>query len=217
MPSPRPVVLVAVFALLVAAACSGSGGAPIHTASPSAGPSAGPTAPTGGAPATATIETSLGPIVIALTPETAPIAVANFVKLAESGYYDDVIFHRLVPDFIIQAGDGQYGKLSAYDPARVGFGGPGYTIKDEPVIGDYVRGAVAMARTSEPDSAGSQFFICLADLSARLPKSGGYVIFGQVVSGIEVVDAIAAGPNSGNPDNRALTPVAMTRVTISPP
>ena len=138
------------------------------------------------------------------------------MKLAQSGYYDGVVFHRLVPGFVIQGGDGQYGKADAYDAQRVGQGGPGYTIKDEPVVGDYVRGAVAMARTPAPDSQGSQFFICLDDLTGRLDKAGGYVIFGQVVSGMDVVDAIAAMPNGGEPANQALDPVPMTKVTIAP-
>jgi cyclophilin family peptidyl-prolyl cis-trans isomerase len=204
----RPAALALVAVLF--AACTGGG--------PSASPSGAATPGTAtGGPLTATIETPQGSIVIALKPETAPIASSNFVKLAQSGYYDAVVFHRLVPGFVIQGGDGQYGKADAYDAQRVGDGGPGYTIKDEPVAGDYVRGAVAMARTPAPDSQGSQFFICLDDLSGRLDKAGGYVIFGQVVSGMEVVDAIAAMPNSGEPANQALDPVPMTRVTIARP
>jgi len=192
------------------AACTGGG------PSLSPGGAATPGTATGG-PLSATIDTPQGTIVIALEPDTAPIATANFVKLAQSGYYDGVVFHRLVPGFVIQGGDGQYGKADAYDAQRVGQGGPGYTIKDEPVVGDYVRGAVAMARTAAPDSQGSQFFICLDDLTGRLDKAGGYVIFGQVVSGMEVVDTIAAMPNSGEPANQALDPVPMTKVTIARP
>ena len=192
------------------AACTGGG--------PSLSPSGAATSGTAtGGPLSATIDTPQGTIVIALEPDTAPIATANFVKLAQSGYYDGVVFHRLVPGFVIQGGDGQYGKADAYDAQRVGQGGPGYTIKDEPVVGDYVRGAVAMARTARPDSQGSQFFICLDDLTGRLDKAGGYVIFGQVVSGMEVVDTIAAMPNSGEPANQALDPVPMTKVTIARP
>ena len=201
---------LALIAVLVAACTSGGGATPSPTAA------ATPGTATGG-PLTATIETPQGSIVIALKPETAPVATANFVKLALSGYYDGVVFHRLVPGFVIQGGDGQYGKADAYDAAKVGGGGPGYTIKDEPVVGDYVRGAVAMARTPAPDSQGSQFFICLDDLTGRLDKAGGYVIFGQVVSGMEVVDAIAAMPNGGEPANQALDPVPMTKVTIAQP
>jgi cyclophilin family peptidyl-prolyl cis-trans isomerase len=204
----RPVALALVAVLF--AACTGGG------TSPSPSGAATPGTATGG-PLTATIETPQGSIVIALKPDTAPIATANFVKLADAGYYDGVVFHRLVPGFVIQGGDGQYGKADAYDAQRVGGGGPGYTIKDEPVVGDYVRGAVAMARTAAPDSQGSQFFICLDDLTGRLDKAGGYVIFGQVVSGMEVVDAIAAMPNSGEPANQALDPVPMTKVTIAQP
>jgi len=207
----RPVALALVAVLLAACAGGGAGTSP-----GAATPAGGTTVPASG-PLTATIETPQGSIVIALKPETAPIATANFVTLAESGYYDGVVFHRLVPGFVIQGGDGQYGKADAYDAQRVGGGGPGYTIKDEPVVGDYVRGAVAMARTPEPDSQGSQFFICLDDLTGRLDKAGGYVIFGQVVSGMEVVDAIAAMPNGGGQANQALDPVPMTKVTITRP
>ena len=157
----------------------------------------------------------MGDIVIALKPDTAPIATANFVKLAESGYYDGVAFHRLVPGFVIQGGDGVYGKADAFDAEKVGNGGPGYTIKDEPVVGDYIRGSVSMARTAAPDSQGSQFFIALEDLSGSLPKSGGYVIFGQVIEGMDVVDAIGAMPNSGGDSNTALEPVPMESVTIT--
>ncbi len=95
----------------------------------------------------------MGDIVIALKPDTAPVATANFVKLAEAGYYDGVAFHRLVPGFVIQGGDGVYGKADAFD-ARIGTGGPGYTIKDEPVVGDYIRGSVSMARTAAARLAG---------------------------------------------------------------
>jgi len=213
---PRTLGLIAASAILVAACGATSpGGSAAGTseASPAAGgnPPASP-----GEKLTATIVTPMGDIVIALKPDTAPIATANFVKLAESGYYDGVAFHRLVPGFVIQAGDAQFGKADAFDPERVGTGGPGYTIKDEPVIGDYVRGSVSMARTAAPDSQGSQFFIALEDLTGSLPKSGGYVIFGQVIEGMDVVDAIGAMPNSGSDTgNTALEPVPMESVTIT--
>jgi cyclophilin family peptidyl-prolyl cis-trans isomerase len=202
----RPLATVLLVAA-IAGACAAGGSTPTPDAS----------VPVGAGAATATIQTPLGNIVIALTPVTAPIATANFVKLARAGYYDGVVFHRLVPGFVIQGGDGQYGNVDAIDPAHVGQGGPGYTIKDEAVVGDYVRGTVAMARTAAPDSQGSQFFICLADLTQRLDKAGGYVIFGHVIAGMDVVDAIAAGPNGGGQANLALEPVPMTHVTISSP
>jgi peptidyl-prolyl cis-trans isomerase B (cyclophilin B) len=177
---------------------------------PAATPLASPPADPAGDGTRATIETSLGNIVIELFNESAPVASENFINLAEAGFYDGVVFHRLAPGFVIQGGD----------PQGDGSGGPGYTIQDEPVVGDYVRGVVAMARPANtdgsliPDSQGSQFFICLDDLRSRLPKSGGYAIFGRVIEGMEVVDQIAAMPNSGE---RALDPVAMTRVTIQGP
>jgi cyclophilin family peptidyl-prolyl cis-trans isomerase len=166
-----------------------------------------PASSPGGNGTKAVIHTAKGDITIELYNESAPVAAANFAKLAGEHFYDGVVFHRIVPGFVIQGGD----------PTGTGRGGPGYTIQDEPVIGDYVRGAVAMARTPAPNSQGSQFFICLADLRSRLDKAGGYVIFGTVTSGMDVVDAIAAGPNSGSPNNQALDPVAMTSVEIVAP
>ena len=93
----------------------------------------------------ATIATDIGDIEVDLFDESAPKATANFVKLAEQGFYDDVIFHRVIPGFVAQAGDGQFGKKSSLEKGRVGTGGPGYKFEDEPVQGDYVRGSLAMA------------------------------------------------------------------------
>jgi cyclophilin family peptidyl-prolyl cis-trans isomerase len=218
----RHVTVATVVAMLVIAACAAPGApsptgsdAPTAAASDAASPGAAGSPSGEAGQLTATIATPMGDIVIALQPDTAPIATANFVKLAEEGYYDGVAFHRLVPGFVIQAGDGQYGKADAFDAERVGTGGPGYTIGDEPVVGDYVRGSVAMARTAQPNSQGSQFFIALEDLTGQLDKAGGYVIFGQVIEGMDVVDAIGAMPNSGGRSNTALEPVPMTSVTIA--
>ncbi|HEY7736257.1 MAG TPA: peptidylprolyl isomerase [Candidatus Limnocylindrales bacterium] len=157
----------------------------------------------------ATIATDIGEIEIELYAESAPRATSNFVDLARKGFYDDVVFHRVVPGFVIQGGDGQYGKKAALDRDRVGTGGPGYKFEDEPVKGDYVRGAVAMANAG-PNTNGSQFFICTADLSGRLPKN--YTLFGIVTKGIDVVDQIVGAPRNARdlPDQ----PVAMTAVTI---
>jgi cyclophilin family peptidyl-prolyl cis-trans isomerase len=157
----------------------------------------------------ATIATEKGDIEIDLFAEGAPKATANFIELARKGYFDGVIFHRIVPGFVIQGGDGQYGKKASLDTGRVGTGGPGYKFDDERFPGDYARGAVAMANAG-PNTNGSQFFICLADLAGRLPKN--YTIFGQVTKGMDVVDAIAAGRTG--PQDRPLEPVAMTSVTI---
>jgi cyclophilin family peptidyl-prolyl cis-trans isomerase len=157
----------------------------------------------------ATIATEIGDIEIDLFTEGAPKAAGNFVDLARKGFYDDVIFHRVIPGFVIQGGDGQYGKKSGLDAGRVGTGGPGYKFEDEPIQGNYVRGALAMANAG-PNTNGSQFFICTDDLSGRLPKN--YTLFGQVTKGMDVVDRIVGAPRNARdlPDE----PVAMTSVTI---
>jgi cyclophilin family peptidyl-prolyl cis-trans isomerase len=157
----------------------------------------------------ATIATEIGDIEIELYDESAPKAAGNFATLARKGYYDDVIFHRVIPGFVIQGGDGQYGKKSDLQKSRVGTGGPGYKFEDEKIQGDYLRGALAMANAG-PNTNGSQFFICHQDLTGKLPKN--YTLFGQVTKGLDVVDAIATAPRNNNdlPDS----PVAMTSVTI---
>ena len=157
----------------------------------------------------ATITTDLGDISVDLFDSAAPKATKNFVDLAEKGYYDGVVFHRVIPGFVIQAGDGQHGKQASLDKSRVGTGGPGYTFEDEPVQGDYVRGALAMANAG-PNTNGSQFFICTADLTGRLPKN--YTLFGQVTKGMDVVDQIVGAPRDGR--DLPNEPVAMTAVTI---
>jgi len=175
---------------------------------PSATPLASPPAEPAGDGTTALIETDLGNIVIALDTESAPVASENFINLANAGFYNGLDFHRIVPDFVIQGGD----------PNGDGTGGPGYSIEDEPVVGEYGRGIVAMARTSQANSAGSQFFIVVSDNARQALESfRTYVIFGNVTEGMDVVDQIVAGPNSGSPDNTALDPVVMNRVTIQPP
>jgi peptidyl-prolyl cis-trans isomerase B (cyclophilin B) len=129
---------------------------------------------------TATITTDRGDIVIALDPSKAPKSVNNFVFLARDGFYDGVTFHRVVDDFVIQGGD----------PEGSGSGGPGYRFEDEPVQGEYIPGAVAMAN-SGPNTNGSQFFICTVDDRHKLTKS--YNLFGQVVKGMEVVTSVRQG------------------------
>lgn len=127
----------------------------------------------------------LGTMEIELYPDIAPNTVNNFISLVKQGYYDGVIFHRVIPGFMIQGGD----------PTGTGSGGPGYSIKGEfsqngfPNSLKHERGVISMARTSIPDSAGSQFFIMVAD-SPHL--DGAYASFGRVVEGIEVADKIVA-------------------------
>ncbi len=149
--------------------------------------------------AKATIGTTKGDIEVEIFTDGAPKAANNFLDLAEKGFYDGVIFHRIVPGFVIQGGD----------PTGTGRGGPGYQFEDEPVVGEYVRGALAMANAG-PNTNGSQFFICLEDLTGRLPKQ--YTLFGQVTRGLDVVDAIAAGPTGAG--DRPVDPVAMTAISV---
>jgi peptidyl-prolyl cis-trans isomerase B (cyclophilin B) len=129
---------------------------------------------------TVTIKTDRGTIVADLDPQLAPKTVNNFVSLARRGFYDGLTFHRVVPGFVIQGGD----------PDGTGAGGPGYKFEDEPVQGDYVVGALAMANAG-PNTNGSQFFICLEDLTGRLDKK--YNLFGHVTSGLEAVLAVTKG------------------------
>ena len=157
----------------------------------------------------ATIATEIGDIEVELFDQAAPKATKNFVDLASNGFYDDVIFHRVIPGFVIQGGDGQHGKKASLNAGQVGTGGPGYKFEDEPIKGDYARGALAMAN-SGPNTNGSQFFICHQDLTGKLPKN--YTIFGQVTKGLDIVDQIANAPRNARdlPD----APVAMKSVTI---
>lgn len=138
----------------------------------------------------ARIETAHGDIVFEFFADDAPQHVAAFVKLADAGFYDGLKFHRVEPGFVVQGGD----------PRGDGTGGPGYQLKAEFNMRPHVRGTVAMARSSQPDSAGSQFYICLDD--ARF-LDGQYTVFGQMTDGFEALDAIRRGD-------------AMRRVTVEP-
>jgi peptidyl-prolyl cis-trans isomerase B (cyclophilin B) len=135
-------------------------------------------------PSTATLRTSEGPIAIELYDEDAPKTVANFKKLAGEGFYDGVIFHRIIKDFMIQGGD----------PTGTGSGGPGYTFEDE--INDHkiVRGALAMANAG-PNTNGSQFFIVTVGEAAWL--DGKHTVFGRVTDGMDVVDRMEAAKTDG--------------------
>ena len=157
----------------------------------------------------ATIATDIGDIEVELYDESAPKAAKNFVDLATKGFYDDVIFHRVIPGFVIQGGDGQYGKKASLERGRVGTGGPGYKFEDEPVKGEYLRGSLAMANAG-PNTNGSQFFIVHQDLTGKLPKN--YTLFGQVTKGLDIVDRIVSAPRDGR--DLPNDPVAMTGVTI---
>ena len=152
------------------------------------------------------LETDKGNIIIALDPEM-PITAGNFEKLVKQGYYDGVIFHRVIDGFMIQGGD----------PTGTGRGGPGYTIQDEYTSHNKnTRGAVAMANTGRPNSGGSQFFINLVDNSPQLGGTfnSNYPVFGNVVEGMNVVDTIAKVTTSGYPSDRPLQNVTIIRAVI---
>jgi cyclophilin family peptidyl-prolyl cis-trans isomerase len=221
----RPRILSGIAALVaipVLAACSGGGATP--TAAPSQ-PAVGgmpegcpveqPAPLPAGETRTVTVDTEQGTFTIAVEADLSPIAAGNFVALAECGYYDGVVIHRISPGFVIQAGDGQYGRVPDVDPARVGGGGPPYEIQDEPVTAEYVRGAVAMAKTGAPNSASSQFFVVLQDLGGGLEKR--YQVFGHVTEGMDVVEAISNLPNDGSQMSLAVDPIPMTDVSVANP
>ncbi len=147
---------------------------------------------------TAVIETKFGNITLKFFPDAAPGHVQNFIDLAKKGFYDGTTFHRVIPGFMIQGGDPN-SKNS--DKRTHGLGGPGYTIKAEFNSRPHKRGTLSMARAMNPDSAGSQFFICVKD-SPFLDRQ--YTVFGEVVSGMDVVDKIVSQPRdrNDNPNER---------------
>lgn len=148
----------------------------------------------------AKMETNKGIIELELDPKETPKTVNNFVFLAREGFYDGVKFHRMVKDFMIQGGD----------PAGTGSGGPGYKFDDEKFTADYVPGTVAMAN-SGPNTNGSQFFIMTGDYSGgKLPKN--YTIFGKVVSGMDVVQKIAAIPTVDNGQGEQSKPTEEVKI-----
>jgi cyclophilin family peptidyl-prolyl cis-trans isomerase len=192
-------------------ACSTSGSATTAPSAPapagggSACPTSQPPALGKGETRTVTIETAKGAIALTIQADLSPIAAGNFVALAGCGAYDGATFYRTATlqdgtPFVIQGGPSD---------------GPTYTIQDEPVTTPYKRGTVAMARTAEPNSVGSQFFIVLDDKDAPVLSSyNTYQIIGSVSSGMDVVDAIyAAAAGQEQPAN----PIAMTRATVSNP
>jgi cyclophilin family peptidyl-prolyl cis-trans isomerase len=217
----RSVTALALVAVLAVSACSTSGGRG-STANPSVAPSVVPSTAAEACPASqpaplaagekrlVTIETAKGSFEITIEADLSPIAAGNFVALAACGFYDGVVFHRVATlqdgtPFVIQGGD----------PTGTGTGGPGYEIQDEPVTAVYGRGTVAMARTSAPNSVGSQFFVVLDDKDrAVLESANTYQIIGTVTSGMESVDAIYAAAGGVE---LPTDPVAMDKVTVTTP
>jgi cyclophilin family peptidyl-prolyl cis-trans isomerase len=133
------------------------------------------------------ITTQFGDIELEFYSDVAPKTVENFKKLAENRFYDGLIFHRIVPGFVIQGGDPH--TRDTNDRGRWGTGGPGWTIKAEFNKNKHSRGAISMARSQDPDSAGSQFFIVLQD---SYFLDGQYTVFGRVISGMDIVDKISS-------------------------
>ena len=148
----------------------------------------------------ATLHTSEGAIEVELFPDDAPKTVENFEKLAREGFYDGLIFHRVIPDFMIQGGD----------PTGTGMGGPGYEFEDEFNDHRVERGAVAMANAG-PNTNGSQFFVVTAEATPWL--DGKHTVFGRVTSGMDVVDRISQTERDAN--DRPRTPITIDRVELA--
>ena len=196
------IVVVVVIAAIFVLRPGGGGPATGGTGGTGGCPTSQPTALAAGQTRTVTIQTVKGAITIKVKADLSPIATAQFVALASCGFYDGSPFHRVVPDFVIQGGSSAKGASL------------GYTIKDEAVTATYGRGVVAMARTLQPNSVDSQFFIVLSDAArAALVSANTYQIVGTVTAGMDAVDAIAA---AGSGDNVA-NPVKMTSVTVANP
>jgi cyclophilin family peptidyl-prolyl cis-trans isomerase len=202
-------LVVAAALLLAACGTSTTGESPATNANGC--PTSQPAALAAGEQRQIVMSTSMGEITLLVEADLSPIAVGNFVALAECGFYDNVIFHRIAymqdgTPFVIQGGD----------PTGTGMGDPGYKIKDEPVIGEYRRGVLAMARSAAPNSQGSQFFIVLDDGAAGpLESARTYAILGEVTAGMEVVDAIAFVER--DQEDRPVVPVTILSATVSSP
>jgi peptidyl-prolyl cis-trans isomerase B (cyclophilin B) len=151
----------------------------------------------------AVMRTRLGDIHLNFFPDVAPNHVSNFIELAGKGFYNGTTFHRVIPGFMIQGGDPH---SKDHDRARHGTGGPGYSLKAEFSNTPHKRGALSMARSSNPDSAGSQFFICVADAPHL---NGKYTVFGEVIEGMDTVDTIVSQPR-----DRRDNPVERIEMTV---
>jgi peptidyl-prolyl cis-trans isomerase B (cyclophilin B) len=152
---------------------------------------------------TATLHTEAGDIKLEFFNDKAPRHVENFISLAEKGFYDGTIFHRVIPGFMIQGGC----------PDGTGMGNPGYSVDQEFNDTKHVRGTLSMARAQDPNSAGSQFFICHGEASFL---NGQYTAFGQMQEGEEALDTIAQAPTkSGGEGSSPVEPVKITKITVT--
>jgi peptidyl-prolyl cis-trans isomerase B (cyclophilin B) len=145
----------------------------------------------------AIIDTKFGSMEIRFFPDKAPKHVENFLTLARSGFYDKTIFHRVIPGFMIQGGDPN--TKDEQNTSRYGMGGPGHRVQAEFNDRSHVRGAVSMARSQDPNSAGSQFFIVVQDAPQL---NGKYTLFGEVVNGMDVADKIVSQPRDSRDNPR---------------
>jgi peptidyl-prolyl cis-trans isomerase B (cyclophilin B) len=189
LPAMKTSSLICAFSLIASFALVSCG-----NAQPTNNPAASQVANTNSADEVAVINTTEGTMVIAFWPDVAPNTVANFKKLARSGFYDGTCFHRIMKGFMVQGGD----PLSK-DPTQEsnwGGGGPGYNIKAEFNSRPHETGVISMARSNDPDSAGSQFFICdaPADNPGMQYLDGKYTAFGKLIKGADVLEKIAATP-----------------------
>jgi dolichyl-diphosphooligosaccharide--protein glycosyltransferase len=171
---------------------------------------------------TAIIQTAQGPITIEFLPQVAPNHVENFKKLAQDGFYNDTIFHRIISNFMIQGGDPNT-KGNASQRNNWGTGGPGYAIDEEFNDVPHIRGIVSMARSSDPNSAGSQFFIVTNDSQFL---DGQYTAFGRVIQGMDTLDKIAGLPTTSsfgqadqpnNPHDARITGISIVNRTSAEP
>ena len=155
----------------------------------------------------AVIKTNLGDLTFELLPKEAPLAVNSFVFLAREGFYDCVIFHRIMPDFMAQSGD----------PSGTGSGGAGYSFEIETPQRLYVRGSLAMANRGAPNTNRSQFFLIFEDLSAQGRLTPDYTLFGEMTSGEETlakIEAVPVGPNEAGEQSKPLEEVRISTIEI---
>jgi len=161
----------------------------------------------------AIMETSVGTIVLRFFPDVAPGHVENFKKLSKEGFYDGTRFHRIIAGFMIQGGDPN---SKEDDTSKWGTGSPGYSIKAEFNNKQHVKGTLSMARSADPNSAGSQFFICHGRAASL---DGQYTAFGEVMDGMDVLDEIATSPVTSSPSGEKslpMSPVTIKNVKITP-
>jgi cyclophilin family peptidyl-prolyl cis-trans isomerase len=198
---------------------------PTISPSPFGCPTSAPAAFSG--TATVTMTTTFGNLVIKVDSALGANAAGAFIALSRCGYYNNIFFHRVVPTFVIQAGDGTYARWPNLNYEKMGSGGPSWTIPDDKVTTAYKKGTLAMANTGNPNSGSSQFFIVLSD-TAFAAGTTSYAIFGTVTSGLDVIDKIAAVPlggepvidSSGNvtmPASMPLEPVIITSTIVATP